>query len=62
MHLKLGVIDSAIVFRGSTNWSESGETLQDNELSIAMDLEEAGRASARITAIHTWMLGHPPKP
>lgn len=36
-HLKLCVIDGLYVVQGSTNWSTSGESLQNNECTILRD-------------------------
>lgn len=56
MHLKHGVIDGTILFDGSTNWSNGGESLQDNQLTVSIDPTMAGMATARIGAIHANML------
>lgn len=56
MHMKTVVIDNIWVVQGSTNWSDAGERLQDNEFSITADPYVAGEARARIDAIHANML------
>lgn len=56
MHLKLLVIDGLIVVNGSTNWSDGGERLQDNQLSVIFDRAEAYMARLRIDRIHASML------
>lgn len=58
MHLKSGVIDGTVVFTGSTNWSDSGEELQDNSLSVSISPAEASQFSTRFDAIHAWQLAH----
>ena len=57
MHLKSGVIDGAVVFQGSTNWSAGGEGTQDNDLIVQIDAGQAATLTTRIAAIHTYQLG-----
>ena len=56
MHLKILVIDATVLVTGSTNWSDSAEHLQDNELTVAIHPARAAEARLRITAIHAHML------
>lgn len=56
MHQKMLVVDGLIVVKGSTNWSDGGESKQDNECSIVFDRAEAHLARTRIDAIHAHML------
>lgn len=56
MHLKLLVCDSLDRVSGSTNWSTSGESLQDNELTIIRHRVIAAEAVTRIGEIHAHML------
>lgn len=56
MHLKCGVVDGRYTFDGSTNWSHSGEALQDNQLTVCDSRAQAHRYRTRIDQIHASML------
>jgi len=56
MHMKLLIIDGLYLVDGSTNWSDGGETKQDNQLTVRRDPLACARARARVDVIHTSML------
>jgi len=58
MHLKEGVIDGTVRFSGSTNWSHSGEDLEDNELTVEIEPAVAQAATTRIEAIRAYQRAH----
>ena len=51
-HLKVLVVDGRLVVTGSTNWSDGGETKQDNQLTVTESRAEAHEAEYRIAHIH----------
>lgn len=55
-HLKVCIVDGLYVIGGSTNWSTSGETKQDNELIIQRSATIAARYGAILDANHAAML------
>jgi len=56
MHEKVAVIDGILSITGSTNWSASAETKQDNQLTVHLGRPMAARCRARADAIHAHML------
>lgn len=56
MHLKEVVIDGVVLLTGSTNWSDGGETKQDNQITVEHNPYACAAATARIGAIHANML------
>jgi hypothetical protein len=55
-HLKIVIVDGVYTVRGSTNWSLSGETEQDNELTLSRNAVVAAETRAVLDLNHDWML------
>jgi hypothetical protein len=55
-HLKIVIVDGIYTVRGSTNWSMSGESLQDNELTLSKNAVMAAETRAVLDLNHDWML------
>lgn len=56
MHEKILVVDGILTVTGSTNWSDGGETKQDNECSVHLSRAFAARARDRADGIHASMV------
>jgi phosphatidylserine/phosphatidylglycerophosphate/cardiolipin synthase-like enzyme len=56
MHMKALIVDGLYLCDGSTNWSTSGESLQDNQLTIIQDPLACAKARARVDSVHDSML------
>src|SRR5947209_3480788 len=56
MHDKLAIVDGIFVVTGSTNWSDAGERLQSNQMTVISDAYVAAETTARIGATHANML------
>jgi phosphatidylserine/phosphatidylglycerophosphate/cardiolipin synthase-like enzyme len=52
MHRKMAIVDGTWLIGGSTNWSESGESKQDNELTIHRSPKLAARARTVLDIEH----------
>lgn len=55
-HLKVLIVDGVYSVTGSTNWSISGESEQDNQLSISRNAVVASELRAVLDLNHDWML------
>lgn len=52
MHRKMAIVDGLWLIAGSTNWSDSGETKQDNELTIHRSADLSRRAHTILDIEH----------
>jgi phosphatidylserine/phosphatidylglycerophosphate/cardiolipin synthase-like enzyme len=52
MHRKMAIVDGLWLIAGSTNWSESGETKQDNELTVHRSADLCRRARSVLDIEH----------
>src|SRR6202161_135911 len=55
-HLKVLIVDGVYTVTGSTNWSLSGESEQDNQLTIDRNAVVASEMRAQLALNHDWML------
>lgn len=56
MHRKMVIVDGLWRLSGSTNWSTSGETQQDNELTVVRDAMVCAEARTILDIAHDHML------
>jgi phosphatidylserine/phosphatidylglycerophosphate/cardiolipin synthase-like enzyme len=55
-HLKVLIVDGVYTVTGSTNWSISGESEQDNQLTLNRNAVLASELRAVLDLNHDWML------
>ena len=55
-HLKVLIVDGVYAVSGSTNWSISGESEQDNQLTVSRNAVIASELRAVLDLNHDWML------
>lgn len=55
-HMKVLVVDGVYTVTGSTNWSISGESEQDNQLTLSRNAVVAAEMRAVLDLNHDWML------
>jgi phosphatidylserine/phosphatidylglycerophosphate/cardiolipin synthase-like enzyme len=55
-HLKVLIVDGVYTVSGSTNWSISGESEQDNQLTLDRNAVVASELRAVLDLNHDWML------
>jgi phosphatidylserine/phosphatidylglycerophosphate/cardiolipin synthase-like enzyme len=55
-HLKVLIVDGVYTVTGSTNWSISGESEQDNQLTLSRNAVVASELRAILDLNHDWML------
>src|SRR3954447_12752346 len=55
-HLKILIVDGVYTVKGSTNWSVSGQTKQDNELTLSRNAVIAAETRALLDLNHDAML------
>ncbi len=55
-HLKIVIVDNVYTVTGSTNWSISGETEQDNQLTLNRNAVVAAEMRGVLDLNHDWML------
>jgi phosphatidylserine/phosphatidylglycerophosphate/cardiolipin synthase-like enzyme len=55
-HLKVMIVDNIYAVTGSTNWSISGESEQDNQLTLSRNAVIASELRGVLDLNHDWML------
>jgi phosphatidylserine/phosphatidylglycerophosphate/cardiolipin synthase-like enzyme len=55
-HLKVMIVDNVYSVTGSTNWSISGESEQDNQLTLSRNAVVASELRGVLDLNHDWML------
>lgn len=55
-HLKVLIVDGVYTVTGSTNWSISGESEQDNQLTLSRNAVIAAELRSVLDLNHDWML------